>query len=195
MDEAWRTPVLTIESFVGHRVWRLVPFGGEPILASATSGDPWLGAEVAAECFAGSLLEPRERRVVDEHHLGESSPALDCTCGVYASKVPMAPPHRRVWASGPVRMWGRVIEGTKGYRAARARIEDDFVIFLGMGPGIAHCTALGCRQPATGVWTGATAFLARCDLHGQTIEFDRFEDWVASAARRRYGVGATLAGR
>jgi len=191
------SPVLTIEPFLGYRVWRLVPRMGEPVLASSTSGDPWLGPEVEASCFAEVLLQPLERRVVSDRHRTEVSPALDCTCGLYASRTPMSPPHRRVWATGRVRLWGRVIEGTRGFRAQRARVIDDVQIYLGMGPGPPRCTLPPCRDAATGVWAGSTSFLSRCDRHDRdrAMRFGEFEAWVDSSFRRRYGIGATLASR
>lgn len=100
-------PQLTIEVFVGHRVWRLVPRAGEPMLASATNGDPWPGPELEAVCLSGVLLQPRDRREVPDPHPGEGCPALDCSCGVYASKTAVNPPTRRVWAAGRVRLWGK----------------------------------------------------------------------------------------
>ena len=197
MDAALRqpAPLLTVEAFVGHRVWRVVPRAGEPVLASATSGDPWLRSQVEAACFAEVLLQPLERRALPDRHPDEVSPALDCTCGLYASKTPLAPSHRRVWAAGRVRLWGRVIEGTKGFRGQRASIIEDLDIYLGMGPGRPRCTLPPCRDAATGVWVGSTSFLSRCDRHGRggTIGFGEFEAWVDASFRRRYRVGATLA--
>ena len=199
MDGALRedSARLTIEALVGHRVWRLVPGAGEPMLASATSGDPWPGPQLEAVCLAGVLLHPRERRVVPDLHASEVCPALGCSCGVYASKIAVAPPTRRVWAAGRVRRWGKVIEGTKGFRAQRARMFDDVEIYLGMGPGALRCTLPPCRAAAMRIWTGSTSYLARCGRHSRegSIGFEGFVARVDSALRRRYGVGAALAAR
>jgi len=199
MDAALRpdAPQLTIEVFVGHRVWRLVPRAGEPMLASATNGDPWPGPELEAVCLSGVLLQPRDRREVPDPHPGAGCPALDCSCGVYASKTAVNPPTRRVWAAGRVRLWGKVIEGAKGFRAQRVRMFDDVEIYLGMGPGPPRCTLPPCRARAVQVWTGSTSYLARCDQHGRerSIGFGEFVTRVDSALRHRYGVGAFLAAR
>ncbi len=199
MDAALRegSPRLTIEVFVGCRIWRLVPRAGEPMLASVTNGDPWPGPELEAVCLAGVLLQPRERRVVPDLHASEVCPALGCSCGVYASKIAVAPPTRRVWAAGRVRLWGKVIEGTKGFRAQRVRMFDDVEIYLGMGPGAPRCTLPPCRAAATRIWIGSTSYLARCDRHGRegSIGFEEFVAQVDLAFRHRYGVGASLAAR
>lgn len=199
MDAALRQnhPLLTIAAFVGHRVWRLVPRHGEPVLASVTSGDPWSGPEIEATCLSGVLLQPRERRVLLNSHPNEGSPVLGCTCGVYAAKTAVAPPSRRVWAAGRVRLWGKVIEGTKGFRAQRARMVDDLEIYLGMGPGAPRCTLPPCRAVATGIWIGSTSYLSRCDRHSRdrSVGFEEFVTRVDSAFRGRYGVGAALAVR
>jgi hypothetical protein len=190
------TAQLTIEPFVGHRVWRVVPGLQGPTLAALTNGDPWTPGDQRAECHAGVLLVPRERRESPGVHPDEAIPDVACTCGIYASRVPQTPPHRRVWARGLVRLWGRVIEGEKGYRASRARVEGDVEILLGMGPGRARCTNPTCREVASRIWTGSKSYLARCSPHarGRTASIDEFMDSVDRSFRIAYGAGARLAG-
>lgn len=187
---------MTIQTFVGHRLWRLRPYNGVPVLGSVTSGDPWLRRDHHARCLSGDLLVPEERRSSHRHTDGVS-PAVDCSCGIYASIDPPLPPHRRVWGVGEIEMWGRVIEGTTGYRAQHARLSGDVEVLLGMGRGSPKCTLPPCREPATCVWQGRASFLARCDRHsrGGAMTFDAFAGWVDEAFRRRYGIGACLARR
>ena len=186
---------LTIEPFIGHRVWRVLPDADGPVLAAAMSGDVWSDGDQAAECHSGVMLVPRYRRPRVDAHPGEAIPALACTCGIYASLEPMAPPHRRVWARGRVRLWGRVIEGEKGFRASRARVADDLEILLGMGPGETRCTSPACRAAADRIWQGSTSFLSRCRAHddGRGVTVGEFIESVDRSVRRRYGVGARLA--
>jgi hypothetical protein len=195
MDEV--DPTLTIEPFVGHRVWRVVPDEDGPQLAAMTNGDPWPAGDQIAECHAGVLLIPRHRRTAPELHGGAAIPVLECTCGIYASRDPMTPPHRRVWATGLVRLWGRVIEGEKGFRASRARVEGDVELLLGMGRGPALCTVPSCRASADRVWRGSTSYLARCRAHdgGKGIGVAEFVDEADRSFRRRYGAGAVLPAR
>lgn len=86
----------------GWRLWRSV--AGE--LRSLNDGVPWApGVEAVARCK------------IDWSH---DAPVPECSCGLYATKspVPTRPLGRLI--SGPVGLWGRVVEHEDGYRAARA---------------------------------------------------------------------------
>lgn len=183
--------LLTIESFTGHRLWRVAPVAGEPMLASVTTGDSWSGPTQEARCHAGVQLIPRERRPDSGSHPGKAAPVIDCSCGLYASKEPTSPPQRMAWAAGQVRLTGRVLEGERGYRAERAEMVGDLRLIIGMGPGPAMCTTPPCREPATRVRMGSTSYLGRCSRHAsdESMALDQFAGFVDAAFRKRYGVG------
>lgn len=178
-------PTLTLDRIAGHRVWAVIPHPGDraPVLASVSSDGIWSEPSATASCRVGT-------------HVGRRLPVVECSCGVYAGKDRVTPPWRRLWAQGPVEMWGRVIEGVTGYRAEHIRIAGDLDIVVGMGPGAPRCTTPGCRESAVGVIDAGRSFVARCDVHGRgsLVDFDAFGALVRDAFRRRYGVGAALLG-
>jgi len=196
-------PALTIEPFVGHRLWRVVPgilVGGrpeEPVLAGALTGEVWSTRVIRAACRAGSMLHPAERRQeVVEAHPSTPAPVIGCTCGIYAARQPVGPPFRRVWARGRVAMWGTVIEAERGFRAQKAALIEDVGILVGMGGAAARCSIPSCRALAERIWIGSTSYLPRCGAHGGSgpgpgpLTFDEFVAAASAAFLERYGVGA-----
>ena len=177
---------LTLDRIVGQRVWAVIPHPVDrmPVLASATFDGIWESAEMIASC-----------RTAD--HAGRRIPVFDCTCGVYAGMERVSPEYRRVWAQGPVELWGRVIEGVTGYRAEHARIGGDLEVMIGMGPGFPRCTTPGCREIGEGIWVGGASFLARCRPHAPEglVQFGDFAALIDRSFRGRYGVRASLRGR
>lgn len=188
-------PTLTIDRIRGHRLWSVVPHPADrdPVLASMVTGDPWEGPELRASCLADHLPTPPGSPRVAAHP-GARVPVLDCRCGLYAGTGRVTPPSRGIWAQGPVEMWGRVVEGTTGFRAERLRIAGDIDLVVGMGPGHPRCTRPRCRSLAVGVVTTGRSFVARCGQHGSGVDFETFESIVGDAMRRRYGVRVRLRG-
>lgn len=110
---------------VGWRAWRIVCDLGRYRLASLLYPDVWRpGQATAATCLR------------DDGHRRHTAPRGECRCGIYAARSPAAaldvlaewwdwmpassgsgPPE---WAIGEVRLWGRVVEAERGWRAARA---------------------------------------------------------------------------
>jgi hypothetical protein len=121
-----------LEPVVGWRVWSLQEVGGRVRLASHISPSVWEpGRELVAEC------EVRRRAPLAPWHTrptGHAAPAERCTCGVHgvsrvgllATYLPVAnrpyswmrPVVRQ--AIGRVALWGEVVEGARGWRAACA---------------------------------------------------------------------------
>lgn len=112
------------EPFVGNRHWQVRNFFPEGWrLVSGYSGDvlePF--QRVVARChdsYGARMLSlyPRSSRPVCK-----SSPAQDCSCGIYALKGSVELPNvfkpdDPAFVVGEVYLWGRVIEATNGYRA------------------------------------------------------------------------------
>ncbi len=117
---------------VGWRVWSLAEAGGRVRLASHISPSVWEpGQELVAACEARrrAPLAPWQTRPT-----GHAAPAERCTCGVHAvSRVGLLATYLPVanrpysWmrpvvrqAIGRVSLWGEVVEGARGWRAACA---------------------------------------------------------------------------
>jgi hypothetical protein len=101
---------------VGWRVWRLVRVAGGVRLWSAVYDEEWPAAEpFAATCGKGHA---------------HAAPAEGCSCGVYALRDPDGLRRYLVGRDDPwvvgrvlgeVELWGEVVEGEFGWRAAYAR--------------------------------------------------------------------------
>lgn len=201
-------PLFSAQAFVGWRLWKLRPGPGagdepEPLLGSAVLELAWSGAHIEARCEsakAGPFYTPAYRTVLDADH---SPPEVGCTCGIYALKEEdrAGPRPAGVWAEGHVRLWGRVIEGSRGYRAQHARIE---------GPLRLHvsCVAasgwlrLRCPNPARWVMTGPDGYSPVCAHHAPAQGANEagrawvgdFADSVANQLERRYGLSIVVEG-
>jgi hypothetical protein len=115
------------EPVVGWRLWAVVSDGGSARLVSPMCPSMWRPeCEVVAVCD----LHPRERlRPWRRRPTVHTAPGDHCTCGLHAMVRPgylatYMPPsfsrrvvHRVV---GRVALWGRVFEGTRGWRASHA---------------------------------------------------------------------------
>lgn len=185
-------PALTIEPFIGHRLWRVVPgtvIGGRPehpVLRSTTRSLNWEGPELTATCRA----QTDEGRP----HPTEAVPARGCVCGIYALKQPTPPPSPWVWARGPIALTGRVLEGRLGYRAERGRIIGP--LRLSLGGERPTCLKPSCRRPADWVRVGPRLYLPRCEghLHPEVngmfnLRLEEFLHHAAESFAMRYGVG------
>lgn len=109
-----------VGEIMGWRAWRVVPMtsdGKHVRLKSVTNGtvwptDDWLHATCAVR-----------------NHKGEKTPAKFCSCGIYAAKdrPHLTGMHYHVYGIdmnvviGEVAMAGKVIPGTQGWRAEKAR--------------------------------------------------------------------------
>jgi hypothetical protein len=100
----------TIEPFLGWRTWRVVRLAGGLRLASPTYGALW-PPRTPAEALCPLDHEP---------------PQEGCHCGLHALKAENRVQLHRylnpssLQAVGEVSLWGRVVEGTHGFRAASA---------------------------------------------------------------------------
>ena len=184
-------PQFTIEPFIGHRIWRLVPgtMAGDrpehPLLQSATRTLIWEGPTVEASCL-------RRRRAMGPH-TGEPGPALGCACGIYALKRPQPPPRPWVWAQGRIALSGRVLEGALGYRANRGRVLGPMRMIIGAADP--QCLQPMCSRPATWMRIGPRVYLPRCDAHLRpenrqitNLALDEFLRHAAVSFAERYGV-------
>jgi hypothetical protein len=118
------------EPVLGWRVWSLSVAEGPARLASHVSPTVWPpGRELVATCEA----QRRElRRPWRLRPTGHPAPAPRCTCGVHAMAAvghlsTYLPPASRPYAwmrplvhnvIGRVALWGDVVEGSRGWRAA-----------------------------------------------------------------------------
>ena len=115
-----------VEPVHGWRLWSVVPTGGRSRLQSLVCPSVWWpGRELVASCEASprDSLRPWRR-----HPPGHTAPEPHCTCGVHAmarvrhlgTYVPPAASRLVVQrAVGRVALWGDVVEGSRGWRAAR----------------------------------------------------------------------------
>jgi len=184
-------PQLTIEPFVGHRIWRLVPgaIAGDrperPLRQSVARSLVWEGPTVEAACL--------NRRRALRPHPTEPSPALGCACGVYALKQPQPPPRPWVWAQGRITLSGRILEGSLGYRAGRGRVLGPMRLIIGAAKP--QCLQPMCSRPATWMRVGPRVYLPRCDAHLRpenqqmaSLPLDEFLRHATASFAERYGV-------
>lgn len=118
-DPAFEVPDLR-KAREGWRVWRcsieIPPFGAAPKLYSAThSNYYWI---------------PRKGSLAECGRCGANVPGESCACGFYSAKTfehlmtmgyhQYDPESGMVAVLGQVANWGKIVEGTQGWRAARA---------------------------------------------------------------------------
>lgn len=114
---------------IGYRAWKVIRYGTIIRLASATYQAHWpVDKWVEATC-GGDLRCP--------HSSDGMVPGEDCSCGLYAARdrdhlldMSYADYHNSTDAPvvyGQVGMVGKVIPGTQGWRAAKARVVKIFV--------------------------------------------------------------------
>lgn len=122
-------PALLIEPVVGYRTWKLRPVyetsatdlaDTSPLVLTGALGNPWRTATLTATCrppgfhFGGMQLGL---------HPGKPAPHPPCTCGIYGSYTPVVPQLAGgISFSGAIHATGRMHLGSKGFRAAEARI-------------------------------------------------------------------------
>ena len=126
MAEALLRAPDAIEPRTGWRVWNVVEAEGTLRLGSLVYHTVWEpGVEITARCRRPLAQLPWSRMPL------HSPPYADCRCGIYGVATPeLALPyltsplehgaravHRVI---GRVRLWGRVVEGAWGWRAAFA---------------------------------------------------------------------------
>ena len=126
MELFHRPAPLSLEEVEGWRAWSVVERDGDVILSSLTRAEAWEpGRPFVATC---------ERKRHDAPH-GR------CSCGIYAAEDPneLARLGRIAGAAiGQVSLWGRLVEHSRGYRAAAAyptRIRLVCVVCLSDGHG------------------------------------------------------------
>jgi hypothetical protein len=113
-----------IEPLEAWRVWRVVAYKGELVLASAVKRTIWPADEpLVAECLAAKplLRDWLLRRPPHE------APCESCQCGIYATQWGQVGkylrdllPEARARVLGRVALWGTVIESERGFRASHA---------------------------------------------------------------------------
>ena len=183
-------PALTMEPISGYRAWKLMPGTrlGRPVMEAL------LGSRVLRSVWPSPHLEARcEGRGWARLHGPERLPVLDCTCGIYALKQrPDMEAEAGVWVVGEVALWGRVLEGSKGYRAEHAQVLGPLAVEM----RCAHPTGptTNCGAPPVVVVCRESEYLPRCETHrgaagpAARLEPDDFMTAVGTALTRRYGV-------
>ena len=123
-----------VEPVDAWRVWRVVMRERRVVLQSLFAGSVWEpGVPLVASCGAGhrSRWTPWRKKATDH-----PAPELDCRCGIYGVKSVAAarsyletPPLlcRDDRVIGRVALWGDVVEGPLGWRAAYAYPAELFV--------------------------------------------------------------------
>jgi hypothetical protein len=121
-----RPAPLSLEEVQGWRAWSVVERDGDVFLSSLTRAEAWEpGAPFVATCARKRHDAPNGR----------------CSCGIYAAEDPneLARLGRIAGAAiGQVSLWGRLVEHSRGYRAAAAyptRIRLVCVVCLSEGHG------------------------------------------------------------
>lgn len=99
---------LILESVLGFRQWSWI----RNQLVGTMSVD-WNKGYLEAEC---------KRYCRDEERACEFSPDPDCVCGIYAHYLPLESYSSRYGVFGVVEASGRILMGTKGFRAEKAKI-------------------------------------------------------------------------
>ena len=183
-------PTLAVEPISGYRAWKLMPGTrlGLPAMEAV------LGSRVLRSVWPGPHLEARcEGRGWSRLHGPERLPVLDCTCGVYALKErPEMKGESGVWVIGEVALWGRVLEGSKGYRAEHAQVLGPLTVEMSCSHATGPTTT--CGGSATLVVCRETEYLPRCETHrgapGPAVRLEpvQFLATIAAALIRRYGV-------
>jgi hypothetical protein len=144
-----RETPLSIEPYLGWRVWRLQRVNGRLTLISVTSSEAWPAREpTRARC-----------RRHDQHE----APVVGCMCGIYAASSSKALAQAHVYQPattvvGAIAMWGTVLEYTKG---ARASLAYPARLALVCGP----CLASGGHGTPEVVETRNAALVALCHRH------------------------------
>ena len=121
-----RSPPLSPEEVEGWRAWSVVEHDDGYVLSSLTRAEVW----EPAEPFTAACSRKRHE-----------APGRRCSCGVYAAADPdeLARLGRIAGAAvGQVSLWGRMVEHSRGYRAATAypmRLRLLCVVCLGEGHG------------------------------------------------------------
>jgi hypothetical protein len=137
VERAWGAEAL--QPAVGWKVWRVEHDAGQTRLRSVLYGDLWpVDEPVEAVC----------RRLLRVSH---EPPSRGCECGIHAGRELGAWDHylavdaeTRVF--GRVLLWGSVLEGASGWRAARARPVEIFV-----PPAVANAAGVAEGLRAYGV--------------------------------------------
>jgi hypothetical protein len=117
---------LSPEEIEGWRAWSVVERDGGYVLSSLTRAETW----TPGEPFVATCSRKRH-----------DAPGRRCSCGVYAASDPgeLAGLGRIAGAAvGRVSLWGRLVEHSRGYRAAAAyptRVRLVCVVCLGEGHG------------------------------------------------------------
>ncbi len=124
LDDALEAAPDFIEPLEAWRVWRVVAYKGELVLASAVKRTIWpAGEPLVAECLAAKPLL-RDWLLRRPPH---QAPCASCQCGIYATQWERVGkylrdllPEARARVLGRVALWGTVIESERGFRASHA---------------------------------------------------------------------------
>lgn len=122
-------PALVAGSVIGVRAWR-IDGRGQLWPLSVRTAPPWEPGENLARCFkeadrpVGSRCENPDCPLCNGTRTHADFQA-DCVCGFYGVWQPLTVPvnHEAPWyVAGVVEAYGRVVLGSNGFRAAKARV-------------------------------------------------------------------------
>lgn len=170
----------------GRRMWLVGPedgHTGSAVLIAPVARAPWVGRYMEASCdeaLRSRLIRERAGMLHDE-----PPPVLECTCGIYALKRAgwLVPRHRSPLVAGRIALTGKVIEGSRGYRAQRAEIVGPLRVTLvcagsvekGLwtrrsGTGWQPVRPRPCPFGATTLAVGSDEYVGLCRMHSAQAE-------------------------
>lgn len=124
--------ILIPSSLLGFRQW----YWKEGSISSF-GNSKWTNGSLTSVCERFSVLGETK----EEH----SSPDMDCSCGIYAHYLPLESYERTYNIFGVIEASGRILMGTKGFRAEKAKI----VALSGYGPSTQWFTT---REKTRGIF-------------------------------------------
>ena len=151
-----------LEPVVGWRVWSIVERGGALLLSSVVYDGVWQpGEAMSARCRRSLASLPWARLPLHE------PPNYDCVCGVHGvATAGQAVPYLRCEVAsgarpihrviGRVSLWGRIVEGRSGWRAACGYPASILVPPVVRPPGLGRFLTRG--QSADGIAAALRAY-------------------------------------
>jgi hypothetical protein len=167
--------------------------GGPPVLRSAIVANEWERVDAAAHC---TPLDTAEWGRKGRHRI----PDPKCSCGIHAFKQPIREVWigAGVWADARIRMWGRVLEGHRGFRAERARIMAPLSVWIRCepDPGLPGWNGIHCLRAPVVVVIGRRGYVPLCEWHRDRagelgdveLRPNRFGGLLSTGLHRRYGI-------
>ncbi len=164
-----RPAPLSLEEVEGWRAWSVVERDGAFVLSSLTRAEAW----APGEPFVATCTRKRH-----------DAPGARCSCGIYAAADPneLARLGRIAGAAiGQVSLWGRLVEHSRGYRAAAAYPTRLRLVCV-------TCLSGGTGEPAAVVERDSSGERTRlrplCETHAGSTSFPSAHPFEAALLAR-----------